>query len=821
MTMMNRHDGDEEPTEAPRVAAAAIINRNISRHEENVKFAAFAYHMFHSGQIYNTIAHPDSRERATIIDRLAETTITRMEEMQIPLLESSIRSIGSYYSQIRSSDNENIPMLSIDVASIESGLVLPLTQPENTTLSLPRGIDEIGIVFNTWEHLRNSYNNLASLICTSPKSVLFWLQKYETMFLDIADPEIAQRREFHRVKPEWRITNTPVFCERRFEDILHALDVGRLVRITGQVTEVGDPKVVLTHIAFRCMEKNQFGLECGHIELAEQKEEESGIQKPGDCPHCATGNWVKLDSRESTSEAMQRVVLQEEDISGDARSIMVELRGSLCNVHLAGDTIEVIGVVRVEPISKNSTICTPYLLASNYTQSNSIDTELNLLPSDFEAIESFNEEGDMEYRMGKMMESLAGHIHSAEDSSIDDIKRAIILQGCGCPEETLFEHRGGIRIFIVGDPGTAKTKLLKLATRIHPGSRFTTAEAASQAGMMGGCQQVEDLYTGRKRWAVVPGAIPLTHPDGVCAIDEFNLYKGEFGDFNTAMENGEIVIDKIAKARIRAQCSIIAGANPKSKDANRKKFNKTNQIPYAMQIGLDFTTLQRFDAIFVLEDIADEGNDSNIALSMLGNWQEQDDSEDSDDANEGDLSMDFIQKYLSVCRNRDVSLSEEASNYIAKTHATKRKEAVDEESLRSHRQVASMARFALAAARFDGVPTATLKHVRFVEKILENTLQEKDPGVVDGGMTEDARTLRSRVAKEFSVLIDDGFMVDDHTIEEIYSEMSKSWNDIPPMDVVEKTMMSFAQNKATTSIYRRADGTYSYEGVNNPAYEWW
>ena len=40
-------------------------------------------------------------------------------------------------------------------------------------------------------------------------------------------------------------------------------------------------------------------------------------------------------------------------------------------------------------------------------------------------------------------------------------------------------------------------------------------------------------------------------------------------------------------------------------------------------------------------------------------------------------------------------------------------------------------------------------------------------------MTEDARTLRSRVAKEFSVLIDDGFMVDDHTIEEIYSEMSK------------------------------------------------
>lgn len=818
MTMMDRHDGEGEPTEAPRVAAAAIINRNISRHEENVKFSAFAYHMFHSGQIFNTIAHPDSRNRASMIDALAATTVTRMEELQTSILESTLRSISSYYTQIRASENENIPTLTIDVVSVESGIVLPLTQPENTTLSLPRGIDEIGIVFTSWEHLRTCYNNLASLVCTSPKSVLFWLQKYETMFLDIADPEIAQRREFHRVKPEWRISNTPCFCERRFEDILHALDVGRLVKITGQVTEVGDPKVVLTHIAFRCMEKNQYGLECGHIELAEQKEEEQGIQKPGDCPHCATKNWVKLDSRESTSEAMQRVVIQEEDISGDARSIMVELRGSLCNVHLAGDTIEVVGVVRVEPISKNSTICTPYLLASNYYQSNSIETELNLLPSDFEAIESFFEEGDMTYRMDKIMQSFAGHIHSANDSAIDDIKRAILLQGCGCPEETLFEHRGGIRIFIVGDPGTAKTKLLKLATRIHPGSRFTTAESATQAGLMGGCTQVEDLYTGRKRWAVVPGAIPLTHPDGVCAIDEFNLYKGEFGDFNTAMENGEIVIDKIAKARIRAQCSIIAGANPKSKDANRKKFNKNNQIPYAMQIGLDFTTLQRFDAIFVLEDIADESNDYNIALSMLGNWVN---SNDTDTVTEGEMSLDFIQKYLSVCRNRDVSLSEEASKYIAKAHATKRKEAIDEESLRSHRQVASIGRFALAAARFDGVPTATLEHIRFAEKILENTLQEKDPGIIDGGMTEDARTMRSRVAKEFATLIDDGFMVNDHTIHEMYSEMAKSWNDIPTMDVVEKIMRSFAQNKATTSIYRRVDGTYSYEGVNNPAYEWW
>ena len=118
--------------------------------------------------------------------------------------------------------------------------------------------------------------------------------------------------------------------------------------------------------------------------------------------------------------------------------------------------------------------------------------------------------------MGKMMESLAGHIHSAEDSSIDDIKRAII-PGCGCPEETLL-NIGGIRIFIVGNFGTAKTKLLKLATKTHPGSRFTTAEAVPSGydGWLptgrGPLYRSQEMGSGSR-------CIPLTHPDGVCAID--------------------------------------------------------------------------------------------------------------------------------------------------------------------------------------------------------------------------------------------------------------------------------------------------------------
>ena len=131
-------------------------------------------------------------------------------------------------------------------------------------------------------------------------------------------------------------------------------------------------------------------------------------------------------------------------------------------------------------------------------------------------------------------------------------------------------------------------RFLGLSTKLTPGSRYVSADNATQAGLTGACSQVEDLYSSKKRWAVLPGDLGLTSADGVCSVDEFNLYKGDFGDFNNAMESGEVTISKIVKAKIPTRCSVLAGANPKGKDSDRKKFNKNNQTPYSSQIGLEF-----------------------------------------------------------------------------------------------------------------------------------------------------------------------------------------------------------------------------------------
>ena len=804
MVMMDAEEVEE-------ISEDARAMMRIDENERNIRRSVVAYLMHHSGQVFTSDPSLDSDYLASLVDGMALEALERMQSLSTITNTSTLSAIGSLKSQSDASVNPNIPIFNIDASALASEAILPLTQPDGYTVTPPEGVTAVGIAFADYNAFRVSYNDMATHVITTPKSVIFWIQRFEKEFIYIADPMIEQREVYHRIRPEWRIGNLPEHSYRDFQALEYGLDVGRLIKATGQVTEVGEIKMVMTHIAFRCTSKNEFDAECGNIILHEQDEESGIISTPQSCPVCSGSKFIKLSSKESRSEPMQRLTIQEEEIGGEARSKMVELRSTLCNTDLAGRTVEITGMLNLEPITKNSLIGSSYLLATDYRVLDDSTTEVHVSSDDVEEIQGFIDGFNLEDRMDVLIDSWAGHIYAA-----DDIKKAIVLQHCRSPAEERFGHRSGIHILIMGDPGTAKSKLLGLSTQLTPGSRYVSAEAASQAGLTGGCSQVEDLYSSKKRWAVLPGDLALTSAEAVCSVDEFNLYKGDFGDFNNAMESGEVTISKIVKAKIPTRCSVLAGANPKGKDSDRKRFNKNNQISYSSQIGLEFTILQRFDAIFILEDIANAENDEKVALSMLDGLVSTDDDSSSSEK----LTMDFIKKYLALCRTRPVRLSREAARYIASTHSAKRKQNADDDNMRSHRQVASLARFALAAARVDGVEEATLKHVKFAEDILKETLQEKDPGVIDGGMSQDAREIRSKVAETFVTLIHNGFWLVDHPIDEIYSAMSEHWPDIPTMDQVESVLKDFVKNKAITQLSKRGN-QYTYDGVENPAVEVW
>ena len=65
------------------------------------------------------------------------------------------------------------------------------------------------------------------------------------------------------------------------------------------------------------------------------------------------------------------------------------------------------------------------------------------------------------------------------------------------------------------------------------------------------------------------------------------------------------------------------------------------------------------------------------------------------------------------------------------------------------------------------------------------------------------------------------YVLDDRTFEEIYSELKKSWSDIPNMGIIEGVLKEFSRDSGLTNILRSRSGVYTYTGTKNPAWQVW
>ena len=246
--------------------------------------------------------------------------------------------------------------------------------------------------------------------------------------------------------------------------------------------------------------------------------------------------------------------------------------------------------------------------------------------------------------------------------------------------------------------------------------------------------------------------------------------------------------------------------NPKA--GQKKKF--VRGISFLQQLGLDITVIQRFDAIFVLLDEANYEQDQLIGYSVLGR---------STDPDKTPEDLDSIRKYIAYAKTFDPVLGDDAVDYIARRHAEKRQESKGSDYLRSHRQVPSLRRFTLAAARFDLCEVATIEHVKFAERILSETLNEQDPGLIAGDQPAADRDFRKSVAKLFVSYTTAKGVYENIDYRFVVDHAKEKGADLDPAEV-KKMLESFSKNKET-GVKRRADGTFSYNGVQNPAYEVW
>ncbi|HQJ79182.1 MAG: minichromosome maintenance protein MCM [Methanothrix sp.] len=555
--------------------------------------------------------------------------------------------------------------------------------------------------------------------------------------------------------------------------------IGKLLAIDGLVRTATEVRPKIVSAAFQCQR-------CGFTFFKEQtgnKFEDQNLKCMNQA--CDRGGPFKLLLAQSKFVDAQKIRVQEspEDLRGgeQPQTLDVELEDDLAGRIFPGDRIIVNGILKSYQRSS------PQQGKSTYFDLFQKGVSVEMKEQDFEEIEIDPEEEKLILEMScdpeiydKIRGSIAPSIYG-----YDDVKEALGLQLASGFEKHLPDGariRGDIHILLVGDPGVAKSQLLRYMTKISPRGIYTSGKSSTSAGLT--ATAVKDEL-GDGRWTIEAGALVLADK-GIAAIDEMDKMDNEDKSaLHEAMEQQTISVAKAGvMATLKSRCSLLAAANPKL-----GRFDKYE--PIAPQINLTPALMSRFDLIFVLTDDPDGNRDSAIAQHILKSnyagelatqieWNADISQEDIDNAMvviKPAIDPELLRKYVAYARkNIFPTLSDEAKDYFHKYYVGLRSQGQDSNKPVpvTARQLEALIRLGEASARLRLSPRVTLEDARRVVKILEACLRkvgiDPETGFLDADIIASGTSKSTRDKTK--------------SIKDIVREVCKEHQGLAPLDIV-------------------------------------
>ena len=244
-------------------------------------------------------------------------------------------------------------------------------------------------------------------------------------------------------------------------------------------------------------------------------------------------------------------------------------------------------------------------------------------------------------------------------------------------------RRGDLNIFLVGDPGTAKSEMLKFAPfKIAPRGLYTSGRGTTAAGLTAAVIRDKSGIMMLEAGAVVLG------DQGLVCIDEFDKIKPE--DRSALHEVMEQQTCSVAKggivATLNARTSILSAANPLY-----GKYDPFKNI--TENVNLPIPLLTRFDIIYVVRDTPEKEKDIRIASHILELHRE------AGRATHPAIDIDLFCKYLAFSKQIEPRLTVEAIDIIRNYYMKMRN--VDSEGMITvtPRQLEGLIRLSTARAR--------------------------------------------------------------------------------------------------------------------------
>lgn len=332
----------------------------------------------------------------------------------------------------------------------------------------------------------------------------------------------------------------------------------------------------------------------------------------GETKDCPIDPFVIIHDK-STFIDSQKLKLQEAPdmvpVGELPRHIELSADRYLANKVVPGSRCTVMGIYSIYSSSKNSKTSGAVAIRNAYIRVLGLDVQADGSSKGSAAFEAQEEQTFLEMsRNPNLVDIFARSIAPAIFGNAD-IKKAIACLLIGGSKKVLpdgMKLRGDINVLLLGDPGTAKSQLLKFVEKVAPIAVYTSGKGSSAAGLTASVQR--DAVT--REFFLEGGAMVLAD-GGVVCIDEFDKMRDEDRvAIHEAMEQQTISIAKAGITTIlNSRTSVLAAANPIFGRYDDMKSPGEN-------IDFQTTILSRFDMIFIVKDDHNDARD-RVSLKSL------------------------------------------------------------------------------------------------------------------------------------------------------------------------------------------------------------
>ena len=531
-----------------------------------------------------------------------------------------------------------------------------------------------------------------------------------------------------------RIANYPV--QRSLRQI-NAEVIGKVTSVSGMVVRSSEVKPLAKELIYVCPDHHvtqRFLLQGMSV----------NVPVKCDTPNCQHKD-LEIKPESSTFIDFQILRLQElpEDLPPGQlpHYIDITIKQDLVDNARPGDRVILTGIVRIEqePIVGVSRASSglyrlridgnniEFLAGRSGVKASRRTEREEVSPEEEKLIKALASDPSIDQRL---IDSFAPHIKGHEL-----IKEAILYLIIGSNQRILSDGtkiRGDINIFLVGDPGTAKSEMLKFCARIAPRGLYTSGRGSTAAGLTAAVVRDKSGIFMLEAGAVVLG------DQGLVCIDEFDKMTTE--DRSALHEVMEQQTVSIAKggivATLNARTSILSAANPMY-----GKYDPFKNI--TENVNLPIPLLTRFDLIFVVRDIPSKERDRNIAQHIM------DLHSATGIENRSLIDVDILTKYLGYAKGLNPTMTKDAEEKLLEYYLKMRNVESEEMITVTPRQLEGLIRLATARSRLllktEVDADDAQRAIFLMESMLQDVGVDVNTGKVDLGVLQGKP--RSEMAK--------------------------------------------------------------------------